>query len=192
MSMYALEILGLAVALGCDAFAVGLAVGTTCHQPRQVFRLSFHFGFFQFAMPLGGWALGRAVVDFTQHWAPWLAFGVLIFLGGKMIYESLWDRRGDGGGGDGEKSAAPADPTRGLSLVVLSVATSIDALGVGFSLAIMGGSVFWPAVVIGLVAGVMTLGAMKLGRVLSARFGRRLGAAGGLILILLAFKLLLG
>ena len=183
MSMYTLEILGLAVALGCDAFAVGLGVGTKCHLPRQVFRLSFHFGFFQFAMPLAGWALGRAVVEFTRQWAPWMAFAVLIFLGGKMIRESL---RGE------EESSTSADPTKGMSLVALSVATSIDALGVGFSLGIMNGEILWAAVIIGLVAGVMTLCAMKLGRRLSARFGARIGVLGGVILIIIAFKLLLG
>ncbi len=183
MSVHALEIIGLAVALGCDAFAVGLAVGTKCHQPRQVFRLSFHFGFFQFAMPLAGWALGRAVVEFTREWAPWLAFVVLLFLGLKMIRESL---QGD------EEADACADPTKGMSLVALSVATSIDALGVGFSLGIMNGDILWAAIVIGLVAGVMTLGAMKLGKRLSARFGKRIGVLGGIILIIIAFKLLLG
>jgi putative Mn2+ efflux pump MntP len=183
MNIHALEILGLAVALGCDAFAVGLAVGTRCHQPRQVFRLSFHFGFFQFAMPLIGWSLGRAVVEFTHQWAPWLAFAVLLFLGLKMIRESLQDE---------EESDAGTDPTKGMSLVALSVATSIDALGVGFSLGIMNGDIFWAAMVIGLVAGVMTLGAMKLGKRLSARFGKRIGISGGIILLIIAFKLLLG
>lgn len=183
MNTYWLEILGLAIALGCDAFAVGLGVGTKCHLPRQVFRLSFHFGFFQFAMPLAGWALGRAVVEFTRQWAPWLAFAVLLFLGGKMIWESL---RGE------EESPTCADPTKGMSLVALSVATSIDALGVGFSLGIIDGEILWAAIVIGVVAGIMTLFAMKLGRRLSARFGSRIGVAGGVILIIIAFKLLLG
>lgn len=183
MSMLSPEILGLAVALGCDAFAVGLAVGAKCHRSRQVFRLSFHFGFFQFAMPLAGWALGRAVVEFTRQWAPWLAFAVLIFLGLKMIRESFQDDEGAG---------ACADPTKGMSLIALSVATSIDALGVGFSLGIMNGDILWAAIVIGLVAGVMTLGAMKLGKRLSSRFGRRMGVLGGIILIIIAFKLLLG
>lgn len=183
MSMHLLEILGLAVALGCDAFAVGLGVGTRCHLPRQVFRLSFHFGFFQFAMPLAGWALGQAVVGFTRQWGPWLAFAVLAFLGGKMIRESL--------GGEDEAPTS-TDPTTGMSLVALSVATSIDALGVGFSLGIMNGKILWAAIVIGLVAGIMTFIAMKLGRRLSARFGARIGALGGAILIAIAFKLLLG
>jgi manganese efflux pump family protein len=182
MNIYWLEIFGLAVALGCDAFAVGLGVGTKCHRPRQVFRLSFHFGFFQFAMPLAGWALGQAVVEFTRHWAPWLTFAVLVFLGGKMIWESF---RGE------DESSTCADPTTGMSLIALSVATSIDALGVGFSLGIIDGDILWAAIVIGVVAGIMTFCAMKLGRRLSARFGSRIGVAGGIILIIIAFKLLL-
>jgi putative Mn2+ efflux pump MntP len=177
------EVLGLAVALGCDAFAVGLGVGALCHRPRQVFRLSFHFGLFQFLMPLLGWGVGAALVEVARTWAPWLACGVLLFLGGRMIRESL---------GPAGESGPRLDPTRGWSLVTLSVATSIDALGVGFSLGIMEARVLWPAAVIGLAAAAMTLGAMKLGRVLSRRFGRRVGVAGGLILIAIGVKLVAG
>jgi putative Mn2+ efflux pump MntP len=177
------EVLGLAVALGCDAFAVGLGVGATCHQTRQVFRLSFHFGLFQFLMPLLGWGVGAAVVEIARTWAPWLAAGMLLFLGGRMIREALAPEEGRG---------ACLDPTRGWSLVTLSVATSIDALGVGFSLGVMEARVLWPAAVIGVAAAAMTLGAMRLGRVLSRRFGRRMGVAGGVILVAIAAKLVMG
>ena len=177
-----LETMGLAVALGCDAFAVGLGVGARFHARGQVFRLSFHFGFFQFFMPLVGWGLGRELVEFTRQWAPWIAFALLVFLGLRMAWESL---------GPQDQDPLERDPTRGLSLVMLSLATSLDALGVGFSLGLVGGSILWPAVVIGLTAAAMTWLAMRLGRVLSQRLGRRMGLAGGAILVAIAFKLVL-
>lgn len=177
-----LETMALAAALGCDAFAVGLAVGARHHAPRQVFRLSFHFGFFQFVMPLAGWWLGGRLSVFAQDYAPWIAFALLVFIGGKMIKESL---------GPPEARAHGADPTRGWSLVALSLATSLDALGVGISLGLVDQAVLLPAIIIGVVAAAMTLGAMKLAGLLSARLGQRLGLAGGLILVGIAIKLLI-
>jgi putative Mn2+ efflux pump MntP len=170
----------LAIALGCDAFAVGLGVGTRCCAPRQVFRLCFHFGLFQFLMPLLGWYLGLNLIATAKTWGPWIAFALLLFLGLKMAYESL---------GSAEKNVSNADPTRGITLVVLSLATSMDALGVGFSLGILGRALLVSALWIGITAGIMTLMAMKMGERLSERFGRRMGIVGGGILVIIAFKL---
>jgi manganese efflux pump family protein len=176
------ETLLIALALGCDAFAVGLGVGTRCCAPRQVFRLSFHFGLFQFLMPVVGWLLGVHLLSFTQRWGSWIAFVLLFIIGVKMTYESL--------GSPEEKISCP-DPTRGLSLVTLSVATSLDALGVGFGLGMLGQQLLLPALVIGFTAAGMTWSAMKLGGRLSEKFGRRMGIAGGVILMAIAFKLLI-
>jgi putative Mn2+ efflux pump MntP len=172
----------IAVALGCDAFAVGLGVGTRCSAPRQIFRLSFHFGLFQFMMPLIGWLSGRYVLAWTEKWGPWIAFALLFVIGARMVSE--------GARSEVEESVCP-DPTKGFSLVMLSVATSIDALGVGLGLGVMDHGLFWVAVWIGIAAGVMTWLAMKLGNKLSDRFARRMEVFGGLILIAIAFKLLL-
>jgi putative Mn2+ efflux pump MntP len=170
--------------LGCDAFAVGLGVGTRACNPRQVFRLSFHFGLFQFLMPLLGWLLGRNAAGFVRQWAPWVAFALLFFIGAKMSYESL--RHGK----SSHEKDCP-DPTKGVTLVVLSFATSIDALGVGFGLGILGQDLFFSALVIGITACLMTWAAMKLGNRLSERFGRCMGTLGGVVLIFIAFKLLI-
>jgi putative Mn2+ efflux pump MntP len=178
------ETLFIAVALGCDAFAVGLGVGTRFCLPRQVFRLSFHFGLFQFLMPLAGCFIGQNLVGFARDWAPWVAFGLLALIGGKMTYESLRPEKHE------QVQDCGADPTRGFSLVALSLATSMDALGVGFGLGILGQGLFFSATVIGIVACTMTWAAMRLGNQLSAAFGRRMETAGGLILIAIAFKLL--
>lgn len=177
------EVLALAVALGCDAFAVGLAVGAVHRAPRQVFRLAFHFGLFQFLMPLAGWWLGGGLSVFARDYAPWIACALLVVIGGKMIIDSLGPVRGQ---------AARLDPTKGWSLLALSMATSIDALGVGASLGLVGRAVLLPAVIIGMVAAGMTLAAMQLAGLLPARLGHRLGLIGGLVLLGVAVKLVLG
>jgi putative Mn2+ efflux pump MntP len=177
-----LETLLVAVALGCDAFAVGLGVGTQFCSPRQVFRLSFHFGVFQFLMPLLGCLIGQNVMGLARGWAPWIAFGLLVFIGAKMTFESFRPR-------ESSQSHDCSDPTRGFSLVMLSLATSMDALGVGLGLGILGQGLFLSATIIGIVACSMTWTAMKLGNRLSAAFGRRIETAGGLILISIAIKL---
>ena len=180
--MQVIETVLVALALGCDAFAVGMGVGARFCSPRQVFRLSFHFGLFQFLMPLLGWLLGRNIVGYASGWTNWIAFGLLFFIGAKMLYGSF---RGE------NRSEECADPTRGLSLVMLSVATSMDALGVGLSLGMLDRGLLFPAVWIGITAGAMTWTAMRLGRCLSERFGKAMERAGGLILIAIAVKLLM-
>ena len=176
-----LEIVLIAVSLGCDAFAVGLGVGIRFCAPRQIFRLAFHFGLFQFLMPLLGWLLGRQFLSWVERFGHWIAFGLLFSIGIKMIYEGIMSRRE-------EKECA--DPTRGLSLVFLSLATSMDALGVGFSLGILGQNLFFAALCIGITASAMTWLAMRLGNTLSEKFAKRMEIFGGLVLVAIAFKLL--
>ena len=175
------EIILVAISLGCDAFAVGLGVGMRCCAPRQVFRLTFHFGLFQFLMPLIGWLLGRQFLVWTSRFGLWIAFGLLFAIGVKMVYEGVVFRK---------EETECADPTKGFSLVMLSVATSMDALGVGFSLGIMGQNLFFAAICIGITACAMTWLAMKLGHKLSEKFAKRMEIAGGVILVMIAFKLL--
>jgi putative Mn2+ efflux pump MntP len=149
-----------------------------------VFRLSFHFGLFQFLMPLLGWLLGQNLVGLARQWGPWIAFALLFVIGARMSYESLQPEV------DGESAECP-DPTKGFNLVLLSVATSIDALGVGFSLGMLGHKLLVSAVWIGMTACAMTWAAMKMGNRLSEQFGRRVGILGGLILMAIAVKLML-
>jgi len=171
-----LTLLGIAVALAMDAFAVALGAGLTLERltGRHLFRLGFHFGLFQALMPVVGWLAGLTVQRWIAAYDHWVAFGLLAFVGGKMIYEALHD------GGD---EAAASDPTRGLSLVFLSVATSIDALAVGLTLAMLGVDIWLPSLVIGLVAGLLTVAGMLLGRRIGAAWGPRVEVFGGLVLI---------
>ena len=174
------EILILAFALGIDAFSVALAVGAGGSTFRQTFRLSFHFGLFQFLMPIIGWFLGRNVISFVERYDHWIAFALLFVIGVKMIYEALRHIP--------EKIAK--DRTRKWSLVVLSIATSIDALGAGIGMGILDTSLLYPCTIIGITAGIMTLTGMKLGTVISAAIGSRMEAVGGVVLILLSLKML--
>jgi len=178
-----LTVLGIAFALGCDAFSVGLALGTRILERRAAFRLWFHFGLFQFLMPLIGWYLGHRFLQSVKAYDHWIAFLLLAMIAAKMLYESLSPPE------DG-RAVESFDPTRGWSLVVLSVATSLDALGVGFGMGIASLAVLKPALLIGLIAGAMTYAGIRLGRRLSLRFGKRVETAGALVLFVIAFKLL--
>lgn len=166
-----------------DAFAVAVVAGLTLESltRRHVFRLSFHFGLFQGLMPTIGWVAGVAVHRYLAAFDHWVAFGLLAFVGGRMIYSAAF-----GGGQDAKPSA---DPTRGWSLVILSVATSIDALAVGLSLALLGSTILVPVLVIGVVAAGFTIAGMYLGRRIGSAWGRKVEILGGIILIGIGIKI---
>jgi putative Mn2+ efflux pump MntP len=177
-----LSLLGIAVALAMDAFAVAVVAGLTLEPltKRRVFRLAFHFGLFQAMMPVIGWAVGSAIYDVIAPVDHWIAFALLGFVGTRMIWGAL---RGD----SAEKLRA--DPTRGWELVLLSVATSIDALAVGLSLAMVKSPIAVPALVIGVVAAGLTIVGMRLGRRVGRWWGRRVEVLGGLILIAIGLRI---
>lgn len=135
-------------------------------------------------MPLIGWFLGNRLVGVASRWGPWVAFAILLVVGGKMLYEGVWAK-------DREATEVCADPTKGFRLVGLSLATSMDALGIGFGLALLGQGLFTAAAIIGVMAASMTYTAMKLGNTLSHRFGSKMEAFGGLVLLGIAVKLVI-
>jgi manganese efflux pump family protein len=182
--MGTLTLIGIAVGLAMDAFAVAIGVGLKlCFvDRRQTFRLSFHFGLFQALMPVVGWLAGLTFAGLIESVDHWIAFGLLSLIGGRMLYESFRAEEGVAG--------VVKDPTRGLSLVVLSVATSIDALAVGLSLALLQVDIWYPALVIGLVAAAFTFVGLRLGCRFGALLGRRMEAVGGIILILIGVRIL--
>lgn len=178
-----LTVFGIALALAMDAFAVALTAGAVLNPltRRHLFRLGFHFGLFQALMPIGGWLIGMTVQKWISAYDHWIAFGLLAFVGGRMILEAFNE----------EEDKEVSDPTRGLTMVMLSVATSIDALAVGLSLAMLGISVWMPAAVIGVVAGILTVLGMLLGRRLGHNWGKRVEVCGGLVLCIIGLKILL-
>lgn len=181
--MDAITLTGLALALAMDAFAVALGTGAVLSRltGRHLFRLGFHFGLFQALMPVIGWLAGLSIIQWVEAWDHWIAFSLLAIIGGRMIYEAFSD----------EEKSDDRDPTKGLSLVLLSIATSIDALAVGFSLSVIGVSIWMPALVIGLVAGVLTIVGMLLGGRIGDRWGSRVEVFGGLVLIAIGIKILI-
>jgi len=178
------DLLLIAVGLAMDAFAVSLAAGATgwAATPRARFRLWFHFGLFQALMPIVGWLVGARVAGLMAAWDHWLAFALLVWIGGRMVRGGL--RRDDG------DEASGVDPTRGRTMVGLAVATSLDALAVGFSFACLDVSVWMPALVIGVVAAVFSLVGCLLGGRLGPGVGRRMEVLGGVVLILVGFHIL--
>jgi putative Mn2+ efflux pump MntP len=180
--MGSLEIILIAVGLAMDAFAVALAAGATgrASGPRAAFRLSFHFGLFQFLMPVLGWLAGSTISHLISEVDHWIAFALLTIVGLRMIRTGL---RGEPG--------EDRDPSRGITLLTLSVATSLDALAVGLSLAMLKVSIWYPCIIIGLVASGFSLFGFGIGHRLGKAFGQRMEMVGGLILVLIGLRILL-
>ncbi|WP_319542483.1 manganese efflux pump MntP family protein [uncultured Pseudodesulfovibrio sp.] len=181
--MGSIELITIAIALAMDAFAVAIATGVSlkCVSPRQTFRLAWHFGLFQALMPILGWFMGGTVSSYIEAYDHWIAFGLLAYIGYKMIREAFED-----------EEACQSDPTKGISLVVLSIATSIDALAVGFSLSMLGISVWWPSLVIGIVATLFTIVGLQFGKTAAKAhsIGKYAELVGGTVLICIGFKIL--
>jgi manganese efflux pump family protein len=185
MELNWLSLLGLSVGLAMDAFAVAVAAGMAIRDvtPRHVFRLGFHFGLFQFMMPVIGWFIGERVATLIDGYDHWLAFALLSYVGGKMLWDAR-SKKGASGGG--------SDPTRGLRLLTLSVATSLDALAVGMSMAFLGVSIWIPSVVIGLVTATLTAIGIGFGARMGSRWGHWADIVGGVVLILIGLRVLIG
>jgi putative Mn2+ efflux pump MntP len=178
------EILALALALAMDAFAVAVGVGAKVGKVsfRQGFRLAWHFGFFQAGMPVLGWMTGSMVREYISAFDHWIAFALLLCLGLNMIKEAF--ESGD--------QALQKDPSKGLSLIALSVATSIDALAVGFSFSLLAISIWIPIFIIGVVASGMTVFGLYLGHktLQIMKLERFAESFGGFVLIAIGVRIL--
>ena len=131
------NITAIAIALAMDAFAVAIAAGIKLGRVdlRQNFRLAWHFGFFQAAMPVIGWTAGLTIRQHIERYDHWVAFALLVFVSQGMLREAFRDC---------DDSQSPKDPTRGATMVMLSLATSLDALAVGLSLSMINVSIWMP------------------------------------------------
>jgi putative Mn2+ efflux pump MntP len=175
------EILLLALALSADAFSVGAALGVRHSSPRQVFRIAFHFGLFQALLPLIGALLGTVLLRWTSGADHWIAFGLLLLLGLRMIHAASTEQEG---------AARERDMTRGLSLVGFSLAVSIDALAAGIALPAARAPIALAVTTFGVVTGIATFAGVRLAASLAARLGHRLEMAAGVVLIALGVKVL--
>ncbi len=181
--MSLITILFLAVGLGVDAFSVAIGIGATNDKKSwaPVLRLAAAFGLFQFVMPIAGWLAGLTVVEIISSFDHWIAFALLALVGGKMIREGFVK----------EDNEEKGDQTRGWPLLILSIATSIDALAAGFSFSVLKNPIMLPAVIIGIVCFLMTVTGMIFGKVLARIFGKKVEVLGGLVLIAIGVKILI-
>ena len=190
--MSLLAVLLLAVALSLDAFAVAVASGCALRPIRweHYCRIGGAFGFFQFFMPVVGWLLGQSVHSYIEAWDHWIAFILLAWVGGNML-RGAWKGFHHHGGEAAPMDNAAASLSWG-TLLVLAVATSIDALAVGLTLAMTDTPILRPAVIIGLTCAAISAAGLHLGRVLAgmAVLQRWAGLAGGLALLAIGFRVL--
>ena len=173
----------LAVGLAMDSFAVSICGGMTMNpiRIRHALRIAAFFGLFQTLMPVIGWLGGLGFQGLIASYDHWVAFGLLAFIGGKMIYEAS----------KGDSCARELDIAGIPLLLVLSLATSIDALAVGLSFAFLGVSIIIPVIVIGLITAALSLGGVFLGKRYGSLFQSRAQIMGGLILIGIGIKILI-
>lgn len=181
----------MAFALAMDAFAVSVSSGMTLCRARfgQMVKIGASFGFFQGLMPIIGYTIALTFAEKIQAIDHWIAFGLLVFIGGKMLWEVFHSNEEEPAG----------DPTNWKTLLVMSIATSIDALAVGASLAVMPktGLLTSPygfllcVLIIAVVTLVLCVGGVKLGCCTGKLFGRKAEILGGVVLILIGVKTLL-
>jgi len=181
----ALSIMLIAIGLAMDAFSVAAVAGflSKTLSIRQAFRMSFHFGLFQFFMPIAGWTAGSTIASLIANYDHWVAFGLLAIVGSKMIREGTRTETTTG--------TYRSDLTRGIPLLVFSIATSIDALAVGLTFAFTNVAVLYPAMVIGAIAALFTLFGLYLGSKSSRIFGKHVEVIGGIILIFIGLRILI-
>jgi len=172
MSLSSIFLIALSMAM--DAFAVSLGSGVRIGPgPRPVFRIAFHFGLFQALLPIIGWLFGNTIEPYVRGVDHWVAFGLLVFVGVRMIRSGL----------SKSDEEIVKDPSRGWTMVMLSIAVSIDALAIGLSLAFLGVDIWTPALIIGLVTGALSLVGLRVGNGLGRRYGKPVEMLGGLVLI---------
>ncbi|MDD2232654.1 MAG: manganese efflux pump MntP family protein [Sphaerochaetaceae bacterium] len=187
------EIAAIGVALSVDAFVVSVCKGLQIRTSgwKEAFIYAFVFGFFQAAMPLAGYFIGAQFASVLSRFSRWIAFGCFLVLGVKTIADSL-RKKSCSCSSSSDSGQTPDLRINVGELLALAIATSIDALIVGFSLALLSVNIFQAITIIGVITFALCFIAVMLGRILGARIERISSWVGGIILILLAIKVLLG
>ncbi len=179
--MGVVELIVIAIGLAMDAFAVSLGKGLTVRHVavHHALKAGVWFGGFQALMPIVGYALGYSFTDIVASIDHWIAFGLLALIGLNMIREAVW--------GDDEAQDADFGPR---TMFVMAVATSIDALAVGVTMAFLNVNIVLAATVIGVITLLLSAWGVYLGSRVGDRLGSRVGILGGVILIALGIKIL--
>ena len=177
------EIVLIAIGLSMDAFAVSIALGLSVKKPKITEYLApgIYFGFFQALMPFLGFHAGTYFAEKAQNLDHWIAFSLLAFIGGKMIKESFSEDTGK----------ADKYSYRFTKMLLLAIATSIDAFAVGITFAFLEPNIYLGIAIIGLITFFVSMGGVKAGNICGEKFKSRAELLGGTVLVLLGIKILL-
>ncbi len=180
--MELVTIIVIAVGLAMDAFVVSIVSGSAYKQlhVKHALRMALFFGAFQAFMPLIGSLAGLSFKDYITDYDHWVAFALLVAVGGKMIYESFKIKSGEDN----------PDPSNVFVLLVLSIATSIDALAIGITLSLIISSIALAVITIGLITFALSYAGILIGKKYGHFFENRIEALGGLVLIGIGIKIL--
>lgn len=167
----------LAFGMSMDAFAASIGKGATLHKPKfsEALRTGLIFGAIETLTPLIGWGLGMLASQFVLEWNHWIAFVLLVFLGGRMVIE--------GARGNGDDEEAPLQRHGFWLLVTTAIATSLDAMAVGVGLAFLQVNIIATALAIGCATLIMSTLGMMVGRFIGPLLGKRAEILGGIVLI---------
>ena len=164
-----------------DAFAVSITLGLSVEKPktREILTPGIFFGFFQALMPIAGYFAGFYFASKVDEFAPWIAFVLLGIIGGKMIKESLSKK----------EENLNENYFQFMKMLVLAVATSIDALAVGITFAFFRINIFKAAIIIGAITFVFSISGVKIGNIFGTKFKSKAEFTGGVVLVLLGIKI---
>jgi putative Mn2+ efflux pump MntP len=181
--MQLFQIVVIAIGLAMDAFAVSIVSGAAYRQLHigHALRMAVFFGAFQAVMPLVGYMAGYTVREYVVAWDHWVAFGLLLFVGGKMLFEAF----------EISPKRQSYDPANLAMLLMLSVATSIDALAVGITLSLITEKIIAAVLLIGAVTFILSYAGTVVGKRFGHLFEWRIEAFGGIVLIAIGVKILL-
>jgi putative Mn2+ efflux pump MntP len=168
--------------MDCLAVAIAGSISMPGVSHRQILRVALAFGLFQFGMLVAGWYAGQTVVEIVENYDHWIAFGLLLLVGAHMLWEAIHGE---------EENPKRTDITKGIPLLTLSIATSIDSLGVGLSLAFVESKVWLAALIVGSVCFLITAAGFYTGRRIGGWVGRWADAIGGLVLIGIGARILI-
>ena len=179
--MKLLDIILIAVGLSMDAFAVSIVLGLSVEKPkiREILAPGLFFGFFQALMPITGYFAGFYFASKVEEFAPWIAFVLLGIIGGNMIKESLSKK----------EEKLNENYFQFMKMLVLAIATSIDALAVGVTFAFFRINIFKAALIIGSITFVLSMAGVKIGNIFGTRFKSKAEFAGGVVLVILGIKI---
>jgi len=182
VDLISVPLVAVGLSMDCLAVAIGASISMPSLPHKQVLRVALAFGLFQFGMLVGGWYAGQTVVELVEAFDHWIAFGLLFLVGAHMLWEAIHGE---------EEQPKRTDITKGIPLLTLSIATSIDSLGVGLGLAFVESRVWLAALIVGCVCFLITAAGFYTGRRIGGWLGRWADALGGLVLIGIGARILI-